>query len=288
MLSALRKISETSKSPRRAVSVSNEPVEGNDLFEALVCEFHWTALQIGAITCCMNASLASGRTWMLRSCINLVPVESVVVKQALRSWQDLELPRELAAAIGRIYFDLSDAKRLALPLIDSAGVFVGPQIPLAKLEQITAVWRKLAEDCNGAVQDLEPETRWRLSGLYTSNALALGKFMKEAMTGKRSCVNQFGEVSLPVLPQRRRTRRFTFLQPCKVTFQGSTSIASAREISKNGIGLNCERGFKLRDPLLLELRSGRQIKGIVVWSKAGKVGVQFDSPLADHDPLIST
>jgi len=52
MLSALRKISETSKSPRRAVSVSNEPVEGNDLFEALVCEFHWTALQIGAITCC--------------------------------------------------------------------------------------------------------------------------------------------------------------------------------------------------------------------------------------------
>jgi hypothetical protein len=245
-------------------------------------------LQIGAITCCMNASLASGRTWMLRSCINLVPVESVVVKQALRSWQDLELPRELAAAIGRIYFDLSDAKRLALPLIDSAGVFVGPQIPLAKLEQITAVWRKLAEDCNGAVQDLEPETRWRLSGLYTSNALALGKFMKEAMTGKRSCVNQFGEVSLPVLPQRRRTRRFTFLQPCKVTFQGSTSIASAREISKNGIGLNCERGFKLRDPLLLELRSGRQMKGIVVWCKAGKVGVQFDSPLADHDPLIST
>jgi len=165
MLSALRKISETSKSPRRAVSVSNEPVEGNDLFEAFVCEFHWTALQIGAITCCMNASLASGRTWMLRSCINLVPVESVVVKQALRSWQDLELPRELAAAIGRIYFDLSDAKRLALPLIDSAGVFVGPQIPLATLEQITAVWRKLAEDCNGAVQDLEPETRWRLSGL---------------------------------------------------------------------------------------------------------------------------
>ncbi len=208
MLSALRKISETSKSPRRAVSVSNEPVEGNDLFEAFVCEFHWTALQIGAITCCMNASLASGRTWMLRSCINLVPVESVVVKQALRSWQDLELPRELAAAIGRIYFDLSDAKRLALPLIDSAGVFVGPQIPLAKLEQITAVWRKLAEDCNGAVQDLEPETRWRLNGLYTSNALVLGKFMKEAMTGKRSCVNQFGEVSLPVLPQRRRTRRF--------------------------------------------------------------------------------
>ena len=29
------------------------------------------------------------------------------------------------------------------------------------------------------------------------------------------------------------------------------------------------------------------MKGIVVWCKAGKVGVQFDSALADHDPLIS-
>jgi hypothetical protein len=29
------------------------------------------------------------------------------------------------------------------------------------------------------------------------------------------------------------------------------------------------------------------MKGIVVWYKTGKVGVQFDDPLADDDPLIS-
>ncbi len=127
---------------------------------------------------------------MLRSCSNLVPVESPVVKVALRSWQDIGLPRDLAAAISRLYFDLADAKKLALPLINSAGIFVGPQIPLAKLEQITAVWRKLAEDCRDAVLELEPETRWRLNGAYTGNALVLGKFMKEAMAGSRACVNQ--------------------------------------------------------------------------------------------------
>ena len=53
------------------------------------------------------------------------------------------------------------------------------------------------------------------------------------------------------------------------------------------IGLNCERGFKLRDPLLLELRNGREMEGIVVSFKARKVGVEFDSALADHDRLIS-
>ena len=134
------------------------------------------------------------------------------------------------------------------------------------------------------MQDLEPETRWRLNGLYTSNALVLGKFMKEAIAGKRSCVNQFGEVSLPVLPQRRRTRRFTLLQPCKVTFGRQHSFALAREISKNGIGLDCERGFQVEGSAILELRNGRTMKGIVVWCKAGKVGVQFDDRLCRPRP----
>jgi len=287
MLSALRKFSEPARVPQRSTAPAKGPIEGNALFEALVCEFHWTALQIGAISCCMNASLALGRTWMLRACSNLVPVESPVVKLALRSWHDIGLPRELAAGIGRIYFDLADAKKLALPLISNAGVFVGPRIPLAKLEQITAVWRRLAEDCNDAVQELEPETRWRLNGLFTGNTLVLGRFMKEAMAGHFSCVNHYGEVALPLLPQRRRTQRFALLQPCKVMCQGNTSIAFARDISKTGIGLNCERNFKLREVVLVELRSGRKMMGIVAWSKDGKVGVQFDNALPDDDPLIS-
>jgi hypothetical protein len=286
MLSALLKFSEPAKL-RSAPMSSNEPVEGNALFEALVCEFHWTALQIGAISCCMNASLASGRAWMLRSCSNLVPVESPVVRVALRSWQDIGLPRELAGAISRLYFDLADAKKIALPLINSAGIFVGPHIPIVKLEQITAVWRKLAEDCRDAVLALEPETRWRLNGAYTGNALVLGKFMKEAMAGSRSCVNNYGEVALPLLPQRRKTPRFMLLQPCKLTWQGSTSIAFARDISTNGIGLNCERDLRLKDPVIIELRSGRRMKGLVVWCSNGKLGVRFDNPLPDNDPLIS-
>jgi hypothetical protein len=287
MLSALRKISESSRSQHQPLRVSEEPADGNALFEALVCEFHWTALQIGAITCCMNASLASHRTWMLRSCRNLVPVEAAVVRLALRSWKDLELPRELAAAVGGIFFELIDAKRLALPLINRAGVIVGPQIPLEKLEQITAVWRKLAEDCYRAVHELEPEARWRLNGLYTGNTLVLGRFLRDAMSGKRSCVNRAGEVALPLLPQRRRTRRFVLMQPCKVVHNESTSIALAREISRNGIGLDCDRDFKLRDALSLEFRNGRKLRGTVVWYKAGKVAVQFDDSLTDDDPLMS-
>ncbi|AGK59379.1 type IV pilus assembly PilZ [Hyphomicrobium denitrificans 1NES1] len=265
----------------------SDPIDGCARFEALVCEFHWTALQIGAIASCMNASLASRRSWMLRACSNLVPVESPVVKVALRSWQDIGLPRDLAAAVARIYFNLADAKKLALPLINSAGIFAAPKIPLAKLEQITAVWRKLAEDCRDAVLELEPETRWRLNGTYTGNALVLSKFLKEAMAGLRTCVNQYGEVALPLLPQRRKMPRYMLLQHCKIFSQGSASAAFARDLSKNDLSVDCDGDFRLKDAVVVVLRSGRKLPGLIVWFKDGKAGVRFNSPLPDDDLLIS-
>jgi len=286
MLGALLKTSEAAK-PRRASAASSELTEGCAKFEALVCEFHWTALQIGAITSCMNASLASRRSWMLRSCSNLVPVEAPVVKVALRSWQDIGLSRDLAAGVARAYFNLADAKKLALPLINSAGIFVAPQTPLAKIEQITAVWRKLADDSRDAVLELEPETRWRLNGTYTANALVLSKFLKDAASGLRTCVNQYGEVALPLLPQRRQMPRYITFQHCKIFAQGSASVAFARDVSRNDLTVDCDCDFRLKDAVVVILRNGRKLPGLIIWSKDGKAGIRFDMPLPDDDPLIS-
>ena len=286
MLGALLRSSEPVK-PRRASPPVSGTADGFARFEALVCEFHWTALQIGGIASCMNASLASRRSWMLRACNNLIPVESPIVKIALRSWQDIGLPRYLAAAIARAYFDLTDAKKLTMPLLDSAGLFAGPQIPLAKLEQIAVVWRKLAEDCRDAVLDLEPETRWRLNGAYTGNALLLSRFLKEAITGSQTCINQQGEVALPILPQRRQSPRFSTAQPCKIFSQAGAFSAFVRDTSRNDLNVDCDQEFRLKDAVVVILRNGRKVPGLIVWSKNGKAGVRFDCPLADDDPLIS-
>jgi hypothetical protein len=286
MLSALLKSSGPAKS-RTVPTFVNEALEGNALFEALICELHWTALQIGAITCCMNASLASRRSWMLRACGNLVPIESPIVKAGLMATDDIGLPRHLGAAIRRLYLDLADAKKAALPLINSAGVLVAPLIPIEKLEQITAVWRKLSEDCRSAVFETEPETRWRLAGPYTGNSFVLSKFLKEAAGGSRTCVNHYGEVALPLLPQRRRMPRIRFQQPCKISLRGITSIVFARELSKNGLALSCEFDLKQKETIAIELRSGRKFKGTVICCKAGKADVRFELPLADDDILLT-
>ncbi len=281
-----RKYSETPRNVLARGSISSGPGEGNALFEALVCEFHWTALQVGAITSCMNASAAQNRAWMLRSCSNLIPVESPVVKAALHAWQEIGIPQDLASSLRTIYLNLSDAKRMAMPVLRDAGAFTAPTISLSKLQQIAAVWRKLAEECEAAVQALEPEARWRLSGLYTENSFILGKLLREATSGLYACVNSAGEVAIPVLPQRRKTQRYVLLQPCMVRGQNGGAVAVARDISKNGMGLSCEQDFQLKERVAIELRDGRKMRGIVVWTRNKQINVQFDEQLATGDPLF--
>ncbi|MFA5957145.1 PilZ domain-containing protein [Hyphomicrobium sp.] len=272
---------------RTRSAVSFEPAHGHALFEALVCEFHWTVLQVAAITSCMNASVAENRAWKLRACSNLFPVESPVITAALRTWDEIGLPRDLSASLNKIYRDLSDAKRLALPIARDAGTFSGPNISLLKLQQIAAVWRKLTEDCEVALQSLEPEARWRLCGLYTGNSLVLGKFLKAAISGAYSCVNQIGEVAIPVLPQRRKTRRYVLVQPCTIRGRNVNAAVIARHISSNGIGLESDQDFELKERVIVELRNGRKIRGTIVWMRNKQLDVQFEETLAASDPLFA-
>jgi hypothetical protein len=77
------------------------------------------------------------------------------------------------------------------------------------------------------------------------------------------------------------------LQHCKIFSQGGTSAAFARDLSKNDLSVDCDRDFRLKDAVVVVLRSGRKLPGLIVWSKDGKAGVRFNSPLPDDDPLIS-
>lgn len=286
MLKALRKLSPPARRALPRSNLSFEAERGNALFEALVCEFHWTVLQVGAITSCLNASVAYNRAWMLRSCSNFMPVESSVVRAAIRTWQDIGLPAELASSLRKVFLDLFEAKRLTLPIIRGAGAFAGPGVSMAKLQQLSAVWRKLLQDCEATVQELEPEARWRLAGLYTANSLVLGKFVKEAIAGSHACVNQVGEVAIPLLPHRRMAPRYTLVQPCLIRSQSGHAAASARDISRNGIGVVCERTFQLKERVVVELRNARRMRGTIVWLRNDNINIQFDEPLADDDPIF--
>lgn len=260
---------------------------GNALFEALVCEFHWTSLQIGGVANIVNASMQKGQSWMLRSCRNFLPVQAAVSTVALKGWSDIGLSKGSAHAISRIYFNAADARNRTEAVLDGLGPVNSPNIPIAKHQQLNIVWRQLADDCRLSVQELEIETRWKLSELYTANALVLAKVLKDAEKGGFSCVDRMGNVILPTLPQRRREIRYSILQQCTVTIRNMTVPAIARDVSRTGIGIACAAEFRLRDNIIIELKGGRRFKGRVVWIKDGRQGIQFDESLEQSDPFLA-
>ena len=46
--------------------------------------------------------------------------------------------------------------------------------------------------------------------------------------------------------------------------------------------------FKLKEPIIIETKTGRRFKGVVAWSNGIRLGVQFDTALPRTDPLISS
>jgi hypothetical protein len=259
---------------------------GNTLLEALTCELHWSALQIGGIASVLNACLARGQARIPNSCRNNFPVESPVVSAALASWGEFEIQKATKMRCERLFKDLSLAKQSTEPFI--GGSTAGLAESMRAISQLTAVWRTLSNDAIETINALEPETRWQIGGLYSENTLVLNPFLKDAVRGKFECVDLQGEAVLPVLPQRRKAHRFNLQQACKIVVRSRRVPGFAQDVSMYGIGLSCDFPFSLKESVLVELQTGRSFKGIVAWSKNGRLGVQLDAALSRNDPLISS
>jgi PilZ domain len=265
---------------------SDAMLSGNVLLESLVCELHWAALQIGGITSILNSAHENELTSIPNSCRNHFPVEPQLIFAALNSWVDFRLPNALRARVERLYKELAGAKQCTEPHIGVAPSGRTTSIALQTIAQLTAIWRALSADACEAVNCMEPEVRWRVGGLYSENSLMLNRFLKDAIQGKHSCVDVFGEVVMPVLPQRRRAQRFALQQSCKIAVRGKIVQGFANDISMYGMGLSSDVAVVLREQIAIEIQTGRRFKGVVAWSNNGKVGVQFDTALARTDPLI--
>lgn len=286
MLGRAIKMPERSYADQMSAANAASTVEEAALFEALNCELHWTALQIAAVTSVMNACLANKRKRLPASCRNLFPVEATVVGAALHSFPGMAVPQDITARVQRVYLNLANAKHLTESVIDMTGAETTALVPYTKLQQITLMWRKLAKDTLAAIQQFEPESRWRLGGQYSENTLILGRFLREAIEGRFTSVDSRGDVAMPVLPQRRRSPRFRLSQTCRLLSNGAAAIGLTHDISRASIGVSCNHLFKLKDVVFVELNDGRQLQTTVVWSKDGRYTLRFEHQLTPTDLLL--
>jgi hypothetical protein len=288
MLSALlTKWSDARRPARARLAEAADLLEGIALFEAIVGEVHLTALQIAAVASALNALAAGAPPARPRSLLNFIPHNPAAVAGLRRCREELSLSQDTVFSIDLLYRQLETARQ---PIYRFVADLDRPGAPDALGEPaaaLAATWRRLSQAALDAVDLMEPETRWRLTGLYSENTLILARLLRAAIDGKQPCLDARGEIVLPRLPQRRSARRFALLQNCTIHYRGARFQAFARDVSATGLGLDNATGLMLKQVIEVELKDGRVLAGTVVWARHGRAGIEFLTALAPNDPLIA-
>lgn len=275
------------RSVRSLKPLSPAELAGDALLEAIVAELHDVAADIIAVASAFNASRLATPNGLLAATRNFLPRTAVagqLVSLAFRQADDLgHLAEEAAAALR----NTEAAVRRTQELLDTLSRVEPPYRPAA-LHVPRRHWQAIAESALALIELLEPETRWRLSGAYTENALVLARALRQVVRGEAPAVGKNEEIARPALPQRRRAPRFRLEAPCTILHNGRSSRARTIDVSTGGLGLAGAAWLKLRDRIEIEVdgRTRRRLRATVVWSRETRIGVQLDTPLDNDDPLL--
>jgi PilZ domain len=261
-------------------------LDGDALFEANVCELHDVAARVAALTSAVNAFAKGKPNRILMTCRNFIPSErtSLAVATGL---QDVNSPEYVAGRhLNGLFGVIRPARELLETFFRGAGRHAVRIVTPRDRQTWAEAWQAASYVALKAVNALEPETRWRLSGLYSENSFVLTRVLRSAAVGETPCVDEMDCVTLPALPQQRRVPRFALRQDCTISHHGKTYKAFAKDVSAGGIGLAGAPAFQLKAEVEIQLRSGRRLSGYVVWCDENRLGVQFAEDLLPRDPLI--
>lgn len=274
---------------RKAAAPAAAPkasLEGDALFESLVLEIHEVSTDIAVVMSVINAFAGDHDARPLSPCRNFFPRPSPLAGLALSARSQPSPILETSRYLESLARDLPAAIKSLETLIETFERRHEFQPTLRLVGACSAQWQAITRTAVAAVNALEPETRWRLSGLYSENSLMLVRTLRGVLDGKSPCVTGDGHISRLDLPQRRRLPRVPLQKRCTIHHGSGQSQAFAVDVSLGGIGLANAPKLALRDSVEIELPGGRRLQGTVAWSGAGKLGIKFLDPLSPDDPLI--
>jgi hypothetical protein len=271
--------------PSPNIVMGMEAVAKPMLFESVICDLHWSSLHVATISCLMNTCARAEVSWTLRPWRNLLQDNAQIIHLGLRYFPDFNVAPEAIQAIGAFYVRLSELKAASHALISDAGPYRGTQ--RHELSNQTEQWRELSRLAIAALKLIDPDSRQRLNLLYVENGRILVQFLQEAVDGSTRRVNAWGEIKLPELAQRRQAPRLESRQNCRVIVDGRAVPAQLQDISRQGLGVQCNHEFKDNQILIVEFQDGRRLKGSVVWRKDNRFGLQLNQSLEASDPLLT-
>jgi hypothetical protein len=284
------------RSPFRSESVApvvhEEPVQGDlsdssmPILEAFVCETHSAALLAATIASAVNAFKRQGVDKSEGALSPYVPREPALISVLRNGMLETDLDEDTLAIISDFFEDLGPA-RIALDQYFADANHIGAERASAlHLLPLSSTWRRACDDALVAARQLHGYLG-HLPSQYTSNSEVLIELLQEAASGGSPCLDDEGQISIPDLPQRRRTARHTICQPCTITYNRTTAQAFVRDVSPGGFGLERVPQLAPKSLVLIELPSGRRFTGVVAWCNGSSAGVRFARTLLPNDPLLA-
>jgi hypothetical protein len=262
------------------------PESSMPMLEALVCETHSAALLTATIASAVNAFKRHDTERSEADLKPYVPREPALISVLKNGMLETDLDEDTIAVISDFFDDLGPA-RIALDQYFADANHIGAERASAlHLLALSNSWRRVCEDALVAARQLHGHLG-RLPSQYTSNSKVLINLLQDAAQGGSPCLDAAGQISVPDLPQRRRTARRTIGQPCTITHNRTTSEAFVVDVSPGGFGLERVPQLVPKSLVLIELPSGRRFTGVVAWCNGSAAGVRFSRTLLPNDPLLS-
>jgi hypothetical protein len=257
---------------------------GDFLFETVICDLHWTALQVGSVAMVAEACSKTDAGWTLRAWRHGLGDDCEVMRLALRFRDDMGLNTAIAAQIAGLYDSVSDAKAGIVGLAKIATLYTVPE--RKAVAQAAERWRRLSREAVEVLKAVNGVMSRRLPALYAEDHRALVAFLEEAARGDARRVSVFGELSAPALRQRRRTPRNSSRVSCRLMLPHGEARAEIEDVSRSGLGLMCSVPANEGEAAVVELADGRRLTGVVARRSGDHVGLKLSTALSSSDPLL--
>jgi hypothetical protein len=258
------------------------------LFEALVCETHFAAAMTAIVSSAINGAAMGVKPLNRLSIDRFLPLEpAVLLSLTRRSLLEIEPLTETQDHIDGFFLSLRILRRSIGTFFFDCHEIGGERAQVLHQTRLAAAAKSACHDALRAVRSLEAETPGRLPDLYCRHAEALSDLLLTTERGGTPCLDARGEPYLPALPQRRQSLRRTLGQNCRILYRKAILSAFAKDVSDGGIGLLRVPFLQTDDIVIVELESGRQFRGTVIWCRDEAAGIRFEKPLSPTDSLLA-
>ena len=241
--------------------------DGVSVIEQIVCQAHAAALHTAVVTSAVNGLRSPGRLRCPLALRNVLPGETAVGELLSRGRAVGVINAALLRKLMDFFNAVTKVRTTTLTFCADIDEYGPAHAGFLHIHALHKASLRASRQALHVVRDLNHQLRTQLPGRYGENTRVLTNLLTAVIDGGEPCLDAFGDLSVPTLPQRRPAPRRRAWLSCVVEHQGITSRAILKDISVSGLGLAEASTLTPTKVILIELQNGRCLTGTVVWSR---------------------